>query len=158
MKHEPIGRSMPRLALRRPPVGLADMAGLRADHARLHAACDRLEQATDGVAAQAVRDALVAHLRTTCALFDRMFRGERAPAIRGMLSRILSRQMADTLLADDLGDALLPEGGDAALVEELAGHLVERCRRALEGEALFLLSLGRDRLTGEARAAIAGIV
>ncbi|MFD1950774.1 hypothetical protein ACFSGX_08340 [Sphingomonas arantia] len=147
-----------------------DLVGLLADHAQLRVLCDQLETLADGLPlypslqdrrtlADRIETATIAHVRTTNSFLGRFFTGSERRTTRGILARILSRQISDALHAEDTADILRSLSLNQASIDMLSYMLrvlFEGARRALDFEGLFLLSLGNTRLTSAARADLEG--
>jgi hypothetical protein len=142
-----------------------DLAGLLYDHERMRDLCDELERLADGLpghpslmerrtVAKRIERTTVEHVKTTSSFLRRFFSAVEPVVTRGVLSRILMRQVSDAVHAEDIAETLRAEHLDAATIDML-GYMLrclfENCRRALEFEGLFLLSLGGSRLTPSAR-------
>ncbi|MEG3164385.1 hypothetical protein U1701_07245 [Sphingomonas sp. PB2P19] len=142
-------------------IGGNDLGRLLQDHARLRALCNELETFADGLPAHpplaerrtladTIESATIAHVRATSAFLGRFFSGNETPLTRAILSRILVRQIADAMHAEDTGDVLRMRSLTPASIDMLSymlRFLFEGARRAVELESLFLLSLGSTRLT-----------
>lgn len=138
-----------------------DLANLLADHDRMRDLCDELENLADGLpdhpplsvrraVAEKIEGTTVAHVKTTSSFLRRFFSGDEPRITRGLLSRILLWQVSDAVHAEDTAETLRTERLDTATIDMLSYMLrclFENCRRALEFEGLFLMSLGRSRLT-----------
>ena len=168
MEHSPIEHTLLPFRRRWHVIDEADIARLLADHARMRELCQDLESLADRLcghlplhercaAADRLQETMLDHVKATSTFFGQVFRGERLSYEGGVLARILTRQIADAIHAEDVADALREEVLDAADINILAYMLrcvFENCRRALDFEQLSLLSIAAHRLTAAARTSL----
>lgn len=149
-------------------IDLDDVTALVADHAQMRDVCQKLEslaeRLADGpcsqerrAAADMLSAATVDHVRSTSMTLQRWFGGRNLGSKGAVLSRILLRQIADGVHAEDVVEVLRLEILNEAESKELDRDL--RCildgyRRAIDFEAVSLLSLARDRLSPPAQATL----
>ena len=144
-----------------------DLARLSADHASLRALCDALEACADGLPARlssedvarlcgGLQTRIERHEAAEDAFLAALFVHDRHdPLTCALLDHVHQRQAADAAHALDLIVALQATHAAGPCGETL-GYMLrcffDGCRRAIDFEALVILTLGHARLTPEARA------
>lgn len=171
MQHLAMPQWLSRTAARSNMIDDEDIVDLVMDHARIRKICEALTViVADFVVgkpceirtfiAHELESAFDRRVRLADDVLHTLFGGSPAACEDSILAVILRRQIRDALDAQELGNLLRLDPDAVALRElhRLVSDLQENARHTLHLEALSLLTLLDERLTGRARQSLRGLL